>query len=68
MRTATPVGLGNMGAMRGLMVWYEMGGWANVDNAVFAVVQGGLWWLARRRKVGVEDMLMASEVTPLLYG
>lgn len=34
----------------GLFVaWYQLVGWAAVDNAVFALVQGVVWWAARRR-------------------
>ncbi|KAH7327194.1 hypothetical protein BKA65DRAFT_510134 [Rhexocercosporidium sp. MPI-PUGE-AT-0058] len=38
--------------------WYQLVGWATVDNAVFAVVQGVLFFLRRQlqsRKIGAEE-------------
>jgi hypothetical protein len=27
--------------------WYDFGGWALIDNVIFSLVQGALWWIAR---------------------
>ncbi|KJY00693.1 hypothetical protein TI39_contig316g00002 [Zymoseptoria brevis] len=36
----------------GIVGWYEMVGWATLDNLIFAFAQGSLWWIARRQSVG----------------
>jgi hypothetical protein len=43
--------IGQVG-FRGLLTWYRLVGFVAIDNAVFAVAQGILFWLAcvRRRK------------------
>jgi hypothetical protein len=47
----------------GLVTWYQLVGWAAIDNAVFAFVQAVLWTFARRRGfAGVDD----RETTPLI--
>jgi hypothetical protein len=45
--------------------WYPLVGWATVDNLVFAVVQGMLWWIARRR-LGLSQIVESGEAAPLL--
>jgi hypothetical protein len=40
-----------------LFNWYNLFGWAPVDNVVFAIVQGRLFWsaLQERKKLAVEE-------------
>lgn len=47
------------------ITWYQLDGWATVDNAVFAFVQAVLLWIAMRRRSGVQAVT-TDETTPLL--
>ncbi len=50
-------------SMTGFVSWYQLVGWAPVDNLVFAFVQGVLFFLAWGRR-GTNGSL--GEETPLL--
>jgi hypothetical protein len=59
----------SMGSLRdipwgSLISWYQLVGWAAVDNAVFAVVQAALLWVALHRRGETID----GEAAPLLNG
>ncbi|KAK7414982.1 hypothetical protein QQX98_006215 [Neonectria punicea] len=45
-------------------MWYQIVGWALVDNLIFVFVQAMLWWLARRFKQEVTDV--TGETAPLI--
>ncbi|KAF5011005.1 hypothetical protein FDECE_2875 [Fusarium decemcellulare] len=45
-------------------VWYQFGGWATVDNLIFAFVQAVLWWISRRFGGAVPEE--PSEAAPLM--
>jgi hypothetical protein len=47
--------------------WYELVGWAAVDNAVFALGQGVLWEVVSRHQVK-GDNVSESETQSLLHG
>jgi hypothetical protein len=38
------------------VTWYQLIGWATVDNAVFAVSQAILFWIAKRRSGSVQEV------------
>lgn len=48
--------------------WYQLVGWAAVDNAVFAIVQTVLLWLAIRHTYRHTDRTPSDETEPLLGG
>jgi hypothetical protein len=50
-----------------LVTWYELVGWAAVDNAVFALGQGVLLGIVSRHKVKGDDV-SEGETQPLLHG
>jgi hypothetical protein len=50
-----------------IVTWYELVGWAAVDNAVFALGQGVLLGVVSRHKVKVEET-SEGEAQPLLSG
>ncbi|KPM41720.1 hypothetical protein AK830_g4815 [Neonectria ditissima] len=45
-------------------MWYQFGGWATLDNLVFAFVQAVLWLMSRRLDGAVSQS--TSESTPLI--
>ena len=45
------------------ITWYQLVGWAAVDNLVFAIVQAVLWWISRR--TGLSGFI-EGETTPLI--
>ncbi|PVH79612.1 hypothetical protein DL98DRAFT_516030 [Cadophora sp. DSE1049] len=51
-----------------LTMWYQLVGWVAVDTAIFAVVQGVLFWLASRRGRGAGAESVGGETEPLLRG
>lgn len=48
-------------------VWYQLVGWATVDNAVFAAAQGLLFIIARGHGHRSRDSGTGDEYAPLLY-
>ena len=46
--------------------WYQLVGWATVDNAIFATVQAVLFWIAVRRSGDGEVVISSDDTTPLL--
>ena len=52
-----------MGPIRGLITWYQLVGWAAIDNLVFAFVQAVLFFIAWRRR-GPDGTV--DETMPLL--
>lgn len=49
-----------------LSTWYQLVGWAAVDNAVFAMVQFVLFYMAKRRRKGQSCNPIRPEEEPLL--
>jgi hypothetical protein len=50
----------------GLLMWYQYVGWVAVDNAIFAVAQAVLYWLATRSRRGIAG-IGGGETEPLLH-
>jgi hypothetical protein len=48
----------------GFIPWYQLAGWATLDNLVFALVQAVLWCIARRSNRATSER--AGETTPLI--
>lgn len=46
--------------------WYQVVGWATVDNAIFAMIQFVLFCLATHYKRGITDSFSRPEQEPLL--
>lgn len=49
-----------------LVTWYQLVGWAVVDNCIFAFVQGILFWIAVCRSGGIPEVAKSGEMAPLL--
>lgn len=49
-----------------LIAWYQLVGWAAVDNALFAIMQAVLLCIARRQKRKMADSFSLPEQEPLL--
>lgn len=49
-----------------LVTWYQLVGWATMDNAIFAMVQFVLLCLATHHKRGLADSFTRPEHEPLL--
>lgn len=67
LRMTIPREFWNMSPLRSCITWYQLVGWAAVDNAVFAIVQAVLLWIAMRQRGGVQGMTTNGETTPLLH-
>lgn len=48
------------------IIWYQLVGWATVDNAIFAMIQLVLFCLATHHKRGIADSFSRPEQEPLL--
>jgi hypothetical protein len=48
--------------------WYQAVGWAAVDNAIFAIGQAVIFWLAINRLSQRGDIPLGNETEPLLRG
>lgn len=57
LRMTLPLGVG-------FITWYQLIGWAAVDNLVFAIVQAVLWLISRR--AGLSGSIEGEETTPLI--
>lgn len=49
-----------------LVAWYQLVGWAAVDNAIFAIVQFVLLCLAKQHQRGSVDIFTRPDEEPLL--
>jgi hypothetical protein len=49
-----------------LIAWYQLVGWATVDNAIFAMIQFVLLCLSTHHKRGIADSFTQPEQEPLL--
>lgn len=58
----------DMSPQRSFITWYQLVGWAAIDNTVFAIVQAVLLWVARRQRGEVQGMITNGENTHLLHG
>jgi hypothetical protein len=58
--------LGTYTPIQAVWVWYELVGWAVIDNLEFAVVQGTLAFLVFGRKRWSVDAAAVDETTPLV--
>jgi hypothetical protein len=67
LRMTIPREYWDMPLLRRWMTWYQLVGWATIDNAVFAIVQAVLLWIAMRRRGEVEGMVTNAETAPLLH-
>jgi hypothetical protein len=56
--------LGRMSPIRAIVTWYQLVGWAVVDNLVFAFVQAAMWFLVSTRS---KPDAKGSERTPLMH-
>lgn len=67
-RLTLPAGFWKMVTLRSLVSWYQLVGWAAVDNAVFAVVQAILLLMGTMaRRAGTRDVAARRhETSPLL--
>lgn len=68
LRMTIPPEFWDMSPLRSYITWYQLVGWAAVDNAIFAFVQAALLWIAVRRRGGFQQMTPNGEATPLLHG
>lgn len=58
----------DMPLIQSLIAWYQLVGWAAVDNVVYAFVQAVLLWIAMRQRGRVPGMETNGETSPLLHG
>ncbi|KAI0885953.1 uncharacterized protein GGS22DRAFT_159449 [Annulohypoxylon maeteangense] len=50
-----------------ISAWYQLVGWAAVDNLIFAIVQAVLFWTSRKFRVGdTAEEIAPEETTPLM--
>ena len=63
-RLTVPKDFWQMSPIRALMVWYQIVGWAAVDNLIFAFVQAVLYFIAYRHRATYGG---GSETAPLLH-
>jgi len=68
LRMTIPREFWDMSPVRSFITRYQLVGWAAVDNAVFAIVQAVLLWIAMHRRGGVKGMTTNGETAPLLQG
>ena len=50
--------------MLGQLAAYLIGGPATLDAAPWAVRKGGVWWVRRRQRLGVDEVVLVSVRTP----
>ncbi|KAI1944369.1 hypothetical protein LOZ12_004242 [Ophidiomyces ophidiicola] len=65
-RMTIPEEFWRMSPWNRLVAWYQLVGWATVDNTIFALVQAILFWIATRR-TGDNLGLTSDETAPLLH-
>ncbi|KAE9368124.1 hypothetical protein N431DRAFT_548338 [Stipitochalara longipes BDJ] len=65
-RIGTPPGVWPPRSWGSLVSWYQLAGWATLDNAIFGTVQMILLWIAIRRNSRVQEKATNGEMAPLL--